>query len=393
VTLRSVGLRAFRLPLHHPLSTAHGPISERHGFLVRAEDSQGRVGLGEATPLPEFGTESYAESERALSGAARALLDGSPAIDALAAVEGSCRRAPNARAALECAIADLDAQRRGSSLGAYWRERAGLAGEAATEVSVQALIGGQTPEAVFESASHIREEGYRAFKLKLAVSPESRTIEADLDRVAALREAAGKGVLIRLDANEAWTRDEAFSALSALAPFDIDYVEQPLARNDLEGLAWLEKEAPIAVAADEALLGDGLERCLEMRAARILIVKPAAIGGVSVAVMLVHRARQLGLRVVWSSLIDGAISRQAALHLAAGLSVHGEGERKHEVFGLGTGPLLAMDFDGAPRISGGKLRLSRSLGLGLEGAPRSQSAFEGEDSIWNGPARYFEAKS
>lgn len=390
--LRSVGIRAFRLPLERPLSTAHGSISERRGFLVRLEDSEGRTGLGEATPLPEFGTEDRAESESALSAGARALLGGPVENDVSMLLNGACRRAPNARFALECAIADLAAQRRDASLSWHWRELAGLPGAPATQVRVQALIAGRTPEAVFEAASDVRERGYRAFKLKLAVSPESRAIEKDLDRVVALRESVGNAARIRLDANEAWTRDEALRALSALAPFDIDYVEQPVGRDDREGLAWLEKEAPIPVAADEALLGAGLERCLELQAPRILIVKPAAIGGIPVAIALVHRARRRGLRIVWSSLIDGAISRQAALHLAAGLSEGHEAESKHEdeIHGLGTGSLLAMDFKGAVEVEDGRIRLSRAAGLGLDEAPRSRGVFEGDDAIWDGVARRFE---
>jgi o-succinylbenzoate synthase len=392
VTLRSIDLRAFRLPLDRPLATAHGSIAERCGFLVRIEDSEGHVGLGEATPLPEFGTEDSSESERALSVGARALLDQPTEGEATELLGEACHNAPNARAALECAIADLQAQDRGMSLSSHWRELAGLPGSPPTQVAVQALIGGATPEAVFESASRVREDGYRAFKLKLAASPESRPIEVDLERVAALREAVGQSVRIRLDANEAWSRNEAIRALSALAPFDIEYVEQPLERADLEGLAWLEKEAPIPVAADEALLGAGLERCLEMRVAGILIVKPAAIGGIQVAIALVHRARELGLRIVWSSLLDGAISRQAGLHLAAGLSdLRGAGEAgEDEIHGLGTGPLLSADFKGAPQIAAGRIRLSTVPGLGLDEAPRSRSTFDGNDSIWHGPARRFE---
>jgi o-succinylbenzoate synthase len=393
MTLRSVGMRAFRLSLERPLATAHGSMSERRGFLVRLEDSEGRTGLGEATPLPEFGTEGQAESESALSAGARALLVESAESDATELLNIACRRAPNARAALECAIADLDAQRRGVSLSSHWRKIASLPGVPAADVGVQALIAGATPEAVFQSASTARERGYRAFKLKLAVSPESRAIEADLERVVALRESVGNAARIRLDANEAWTRDEAQRALSALEPFGIDFVEQPVGRGDLDGLAWLEKEAAIPVAADEALLGAGLERCLELRAASILIVKPAAIGGIPVAISLVHRARRLGLRIVWSSLIDGAISRQAALHLAAGLSEPREAESEHEdeIHGLGTGPLLAVDFKGAPDIEDGKIRLSGAAGLGLDEAPRSRRVFEGDDSIWDGVARRFES--
>jgi L-alanine-DL-glutamate epimerase-like enolase superfamily enzyme len=116
------------------------------------------------------------------------------------------------------------------------------------------------------------------------------------------------------------------------------------------------------------------------------------LGGFSVAIALAHRARRLGLRIVWSSLIDGAISRQAALHLAAGLAdpreEEDELEREGEIHGLATRSLLAMDFRGAPQIEDGTIRLTRAAGLGLDQAPRSRDAFDGDEAFWEGTARY-----
>jgi len=156
--------------------------------------------------------------------------------------------------------------------------------------------------------------------------------------VSALRSAVGPKARLRLDANEAWNRTAAAAALVALEPFGIDYVEQPVRRDDLVGLKRLSQDGAIPVAADEALLGDGLAACLEARAASILIVKPAAVGGLSASIGVWRRAREEGLRVVWSTLIEAAVGRAAALALAAGLGP------VDEVHGLGTADLLAADL-------------------------------------------------
>ena len=295
-----------------------------------------------------------------------------------------CQNAPNARAAIECAIADLEAQRAGVNLAVYWRRLAGMSGEGAQSVGVQALVGGETHGAVFDSAKRFRQAGYGAFKLKLAVSRTTPGISADLRRVAALREAVGPDARIRLDANEAWIREEARVALQALAEWGIDYVEQPIARDDLEGLALLDRDSPIRIAADESLLGQGLDKCIDARAASIFVVKPAAIGGFRASIGLERRASALGIRVVWSSLIDGVVSRQAALHLAAALEAAGE------VHGLGTGALMATDLAKAPPVRSGKIELSKSPGLGLDNAPSARADFEGEADFWSGPADFLE---
>ncbi|MBW1881988.1 MAG: o-succinylbenzoate synthase [Deltaproteobacteria bacterium] len=377
------GIRAFSLPLVAPLSTAHGPIAQRRGRLIRLEDEAGRHGLGEATPLPEFGTEGLEVCERALMGGIAALLElghASPA-QAREVARRDCSQAPCARAALECAIEDLAAQQASSNLASFWRRRAGLAGEPAKQVAVQALVGGESPDAVAESARQALGRGHHTFKLKLAVSSRARAIEPDLERVAALREAVGSEARLRLDANEAWTRGGAQSALRALADFDIDYVEQPVARGDLEGLRVLDREGPIPVAADEALLGDGLARCLAQRAVSILIVKPAALGGVSVAIRLMSEAQTLGLRIVWSSLLDGAISRSAGCHLAAALGPEAE------VHGLATGSLLGRDFVASAAEAGALLRCPQAPGLGLGDAV----GFSDDAPLWVGRPRFVEA--
>lgn len=379
--IRRAGIRAFRLPLVAPLATAHGSIAERRGFLIGLEDDAGRRGLGEATPLPEFGTEGLVACERALIAGLGRLLERSMEQDpADVFPERAPPRAgaPCARAALESCFEDLAARCTGVSVAARWRRRAGLQGAPADAVAVQALIGGDSPAAVVASATRARERGHQAFKLKLAVSPQRRSLGLDLERVAALRETVGEAPRIRLDANEAWTLAEAEAALGALARFDIDYVEQPVSRTDLESLSRLDRTAPIRVAADESLLGDGLARCLEQRAARILVLKPAALGGVGPSLEIVSRAREQGLRIVWSSLLDGAISRGVALHLAAAVGA------PEEIQGLGTGPLLARDLPGGPRIEAGRLACSRSPGLGLEEAGRL--AFEDADADARAPA-------
>jgi o-succinylbenzoate synthase len=340
VKIVRAAMRGFALPLVRPIVTAHGTLRARSGFLISVEDEAGRVAMGEATPFPEFGTEDLGQCalslRRSLSAwlaASRKTADGFLALGA----EG-VGQAPCARAALEAAWFDLRAQARGVSLAAALRGEAGMEGAPLEHVSVQALVQGATPREVATSARAALEEGFDTFKLKLAVDAARRDVGLDLERVAALRDAVGESARLRLDANEAWTRAEAEAALARLAEFGIDYVEQPVARAALADLAALGRSGGVDVAADEALLGDGLAACLEARAASILVVKPAALGGVAASLSLVERARAEGLRVVWSNLFEGLVGRALALALAAATSDEGE------VHGLGTAGLLAQDL-------------------------------------------------
>ena len=339
-------MRSFALPLLRPIATSHGTLVARSGFLISVEDEAGRVAHGEATPFAAFGTEDLSRCEASLrQGLAMWLsqTDRGPASGAGGrvgpAASGQTSENPCARAALEAAWCDLSAQAEDQSLASWLRDKAGLAGGVSDDVAVQALIQGALPEEVASSGRGAAAAGFNTFKLKLGAHAERGALGLDLERVAALREAVGSAARLRLDANEAWTRAEAELALTQLAKFQIDFVEQPVAREALRDLAALDGYADIAVAADEALLGEGLSKVLDARATGVLIVKPSALGGISEALSLVAEARARGLRIVWSNLFEGVVGRATALALASATGEDGE------VHGLGTAGLLALDLD------------------------------------------------
>jgi len=374
VRIRRAETRAFVLPLVRSLSTAHGRIDSRKGFFIRLTEDQGHRGCGEATPLASFGTEDRPTSEAAISRSLGELTQVGeiPFEEALRVNARACREAACARAAVDAALHDLAAQCAGVSLAAFIRRRAGLPGEPASKVRVQAIVAGDDPSEVHSSAGSLLADGFEAFKLKLALSGSPRDLGRDLERVAALRGAVGPSSRIRLDANEAWSFEEASAALAAFEGFDIDFVEQPVGRGEFEALKALGEQGTVSVAADEALLDAGWEECLEKHAASIFVVKPAALGGLDAVLDLSRRAREQGVRVIWSSLIDGAVSRAFGITLAAALGSEGE------VHGLGTARLLARDLVSGVEPEGSTILLSSCPGLDW---PSAELCCE-EDEIW-----------
>jgi o-succinylbenzoate synthase len=365
---------AFSLPLVQALPTAHGRIECRRGHLVVLIDDEGHRGYGEATPLAEFGTEDLSVSRTAL---ARSLADlvraGENGLDAfLVANTRACQDAPCTRAAIETALTDLAAQRARKDLPSWIRERAGLHGTPSVRVPVQAIVSGDDPATVQASAASLLADGFETFKLKLATAGRNVDPGLDRERVAALREVIGPTLRIRLDANEAWTFRQALFAIEALAHFKIDFVEQPVARRDLAALKELDQHAAIPIAADEALLDSGWEACLEMRAASTFVVKPAAIGGIEPSLALFRRAQERDIRIVWSSLLDGVVSRAMALALAAAL---GSPEEPH---GLGTARLLACDLVDEGISKGPSIPVAEGPGLAW---PRLHRRTQ-NDEIW-----------
>ena len=176
--------------------------------------------------------------------------------------------------------------------------------------------------------------GCRTVKVKVAES--GQTLADDVARVAATRQYLGPEGRIRLDANGGWNVDEAEHAIHALAPFDLEYVEQPCATLDeLADIRKRVKYMGLAIAADESVrkASDPLE-VARARAADLLVIKAQPLGGIRSALSIVGEA---GLPVVISSALETSVGISMGLHLAASVD-----ELPYDC-GLATVSLLAAD--------------------------------------------------
>ena len=322
--------RAFSVPLKTPLSTAAGEIRERSGFVIRVG-----AGVGEATPLPGW-TESFAECRDALSGVedpktAPATLDDRPA----------------ARHGLSLALADRDARERGEPLYRH------LGGDSVERVPVNATIGDGSSEESAAAAREALDDGFETVKCKIG----ARSVEEDVERVRAIREAVGPDPAIRLDANGAWSHEQAERALDSLAEFGIEYVEQPLPAEDIAGHRELREHHGVPIALDESLAGKAIGEIEAISdAADVFVLKPMALGGVDRTIELGRRLES----VVVTTTIDAVIARTAAVHAAAALDVG-------RACGLATADLLAEDLAPDPSaVDNGAISVPQGPGLGVE---------------------------
>jgi o-succinylbenzoate synthase len=309
----------YAIAFRQPVETGTGAWAERRGAWLRLEPGDGRVGLGEAAPL--------------------ARLDSA---DALArAIEAG----PFRDAAFDLAGLDLEAQHFGRPLA--WL----LSDAPRPRVPVNALLLARGAGDLAQEAGRAVEAGFRTLKVKVAAA----TPQEDIARVRAVRERAGAGVAIRIDANGAWDEETALRVLRALEDCNIEYVEEPV-RGDLRAVG---RRTNIPVAADPATLAEG-ERVVRERGADLLVLKPMALGGVRPARELALAALSAGLGVVVTSILETAVGVAGALHLAASLPGPG---RAH---GLATAGLLEeAPLEGLDPPHGGFMRLPKSPGLGV----------------------------
>lgn len=348
-------LRPFSLTLARPLETAGGSIERREGFLVAVE-ADGVTGTGEATPLPGW-TEALATCREELDAAVGRLHDLGleAAVDEREAVLPDHDVAPAARHGLDLALEDLEARRAGVPL---YRQLGG--DQRVDSVPVNAVLGAGTEKETVAAAEAAVAAGFDCLKLKVG----ARDVEDDVDRVAAVREAVGPDVTLRVDANGAWSRGEAQRAFDSLWSVDVTYVEQPLPPDDLEGAANL-RGRPVDVALDETLARYSPVTVLEAGAADVLIVKPMVLGGPSRARAVANVARGADVDAVVTTTVDGVVARVGAVHLAASLP-------DSSPAGLATSGWLADDLAPDPiTVVAGRASVPQKSGHGVdvEGGP------------------------
>ncbi len=302
-------LTVHRVPWRAPLRSAHDPDpGARPLVLLRLDD-----GYGEAAPLASYdgvGVDrvlAALEAYRPTLEAYRPALETHSATpeapapeDHRAALYAACAALdplPQALAAVDMALLDLAGQRAGQPVHALFGPR--------HPVSLNATIGASEPRVAALEAQGAVAAGFEAVKVKVGVGD-------DLARVAAVREAVGPSVALRLDANGAWGVDEAVEILRALEPLGIECCEEPV--HGLQELASVSGSVDVAVAIDESMKELG---SLERRWCTAACLKVSRSGGITPLLRDATAARAVGYELYLASTMDGPLGIAAALHAAA----------------------------------------------------------------------------
>ena len=417
--ITNVQWHAYSIPLRTAFTTAHSSMAIRNGVVVEVGTEQDIVGVGEIAPLLEFGRDSMTTAYSSLSMLAPHL-HGKTIEEALAIVEAisnthsrrgegggdegwgplwplAVQGLPNSTTqnnwgmagghkgphstplyprpyalheerflaneisastlcGLEMALLDAWGKIQGVSVS---RLLAPISTDVRSHIPVNAVIGARDLETAIIRAKEVVAAGFDCIKLKVGMYSD---ISQEVERIATIREAIGPFVHLRLDANEAWSLEQAVEILSQCVQYTIQYVEQPLPAHELKDMHALRQAVPLLLAADEALYNlESAERILDHKAADILIIKLQLAGGLRVGRQIIQRAAERGVQCVVTSTIETGIGVAAALHLAAASP-----EIALEC-GLATLDLLVDDLivEGLP-VQNGHMRVPASNGLGIE---------------------------
>lgn len=280
-------------------------------LLVEVVDTDGLSGWGEAPENWRVTGESMAGAEACCTGPLAAAVVGRDPDDVTALVRDVADAVVgnfNAKAAVDVALHDLAAQRMGVPLV---RLLGGSASRVATDVT---LAAGTAADLALAAKDRIAD-GFTVLKVKVGTDAAT-----DVDRVRAVRDASGPEVTIRLDANQGWRPREAVGIIGELedAGTNLELVEQPVARDDVAGMAWVSDRVATPILADESVFGLGdLVDVINRRAADMVNVKLAKCGGLAPARTLLELARSSGMGTMVGSMMEGPVGVAAAASLVA----------------------------------------------------------------------------
>lgn len=287
--------------------------------VVRLVDDEGREGYGEGLPRPYVTGETVestlshlARMWDAVAGRQLPVLAGAADLDALDAfipeLEAPGVVAANAaRAAFEVALVDLLLKAEGRSLQT-------VLPPARPKVTYSGVITAGSPEKAAQHARQMKLVGLGAVKVKVGLPDDEA-------RVAAVREVFGPSLSLRLDANGAWSPDEAVAALDRLAVYGIDAVEQPIGRGEAATLAALRRRTTVPIMVDESLItrADAVA-LIEASAVDYFNIRVSKCGGLGRTLAIARLAQAAGIRLqVGSQVGETAILSAAGRHLAAHL--------------------------------------------------------------------------
>ena len=319
--VEAVELRVIALPMVAPFVAAHGTVSSRTAVLVRIL-GHNNEGWGECAALPE---PTY--SEEFVDGAYLALQEllvprllaanGTVAASDLGVLLADVIGHPMAKASIELALLDAQGRQSETSLARMFAPHpTGPAAIVPAGIAIGLLA---TPEDLATEVSTRVTEGYGRIKIKIAPGRDSEFVRA-------ARDAVGVHIELSVDANGAYTLDDA-KTLAELDDFDLAYIEQPLAADDLLNHAELARRISTRICLDESLTSATVTReALDMGACSVVCVKAARYGSWIEAASVLDHCAGIGIDAWVGGMLDCGIGRAANIALAAhpGASLTGD---------------------------------------------------------------------
>jgi L-alanine-DL-glutamate epimerase-like enolase superfamily enzyme len=350
VKIETIETTMLEMPYTKPLVTATNNFTVARGLLVKVVTDGGVEGYGYSDLFPRTG-ETPETARHVIEAVLKTKVVGREIEDLpriRADIDHMLTGNLRAKAALETALYDTLARKVHAPLYLL------LGGRFRTEIKVIKMVSVGAPEAMADEAKQLVGDGL-ALKLKM-----SGKIDQDLPRVAAVRDAVGAGVFIKVDANEAYDAKTAIRLAKGLADNGVEIFEQPVPRDQFDALWEVKKHSPIKIEADQSA---------RSAAEAFALIKNRMVDSINTSIQKVgsiHEVKKIaelcemnGLRCALSNTAGSMVGDAAAVHLAAstpGIAPLCE---------LGEFEVISGDPFAGLRVDRGSIRVPEGEGLGV----------------------------
>lgn len=341
----------YSIPMQ-PFTIATGTMDFAQNLFVRAHTDTGLVGVGECSAFPMIVGETQNTCYELAKDFA-SLWKNKDALDIearLAELDLYIAKNYTVKSAFDMLLYDLAAKNANQPLYRF------LGGEK-RKIETDITIGIAAPEAMAESAVQFKNQDFKIIKVKLGKEPA-----ADVERIKQIRNAIGPKTKIRIDANQGWTFDDAVFTLQNLAPYQIEFCEQPMRTYNDELLPKLCQLSPIAIMADESVYTHhDAGRIIRNKAAKYINIKFAKSGGINEAIKINRVAEQNNMRCMQGGMLESRLALTANVHFAMAF-------KNICFFDLDTCLLghLVDPVIGGCRYNGMQLELDDTIGIGAD---------------------------
>ncbi len=305
--------KLLKAPLKTPFQTALRRVEALEDLVVLIQTDSGLTGYGEGAPTPVITGETIGTMLAVIEYLKPFLIGQNlDDFDSLIRIVGhKILKNTTAKSALEIALYDLKAQQANLPL---YRLLGGEKQEFRTDITISL----NPTEVMVQDALEMVRRGYTTLKIKVGEGGQ-----IDIDRIEEIYWAVGKGVALRLDANQGWSAQQSVEILTALEHKGIlpKLIEQPVKADDWEGLRYIKERVATPILADESVftLRDA-RMLLELQAIDMINIKLSKCGGISNALKLADLAGEYGVKCMLGCMLEGPISVGAAVHVASAKS-------------------------------------------------------------------------
>jgi L-alanine-DL-glutamate epimerase-like enolase superfamily enzyme len=296
----------FSIPME-PFVIATGTMDYAQNVLIKIYTDADIYGTGECSAFPMIVGETQ-ETCIAMAKDFAQLWIGKDPLDIperMADLLGYAAHNSTIKSAFDMALFDIAAKDAGLPLYKF------LGGHKKT-IETDMTIGIDTPERMALTAIKHQQNGCRILKIKLG-----KGLKEDIERVSKIRAAVGNEMIIRLDANQGWSFDDALFALGALAEYDIEFCEQPMRTWYDDKLPELNLNSPIPIMADESCYNHhDARKLINSQSCKYLNIKFSKSGGILEAQKIHEIALQHGVKCMMGAMLESRVALTAKLHFA-----------------------------------------------------------------------------